>query len=51
MMSIHYPVGRNVDGNGAMSWSVRLRVEDRDGKSSTSDPQSVNLYHQGFCGY
>ncbi|HWN85907.1 MAG TPA: hypothetical protein VNN99_12170 [Vicinamibacterales bacterium] len=42
--------GGNVDG-GAMSWSVRLRVEDRDGKSSTSDPQSVNLYHQGFCGY
>jgi hypothetical protein len=43
--------GGTPDSNGAIGLSIKLVVEDRQGNTSTSNSQSVNLYTRGFCGY
>jgi hypothetical protein len=43
--------GASVDSNGSIGMLVQLRIEDRNGNTSTSGTTALNIYHKGFCGY
>jgi hypothetical protein len=43
--------GASVDSNNSIGMLVQLRIEDRNGNTSTSGTTAVNVYHTGKCGY